>query len=47
MKALLEQKEKDEPQYFSEIVSSLNPAEQEELKRCFQIAEELQRRATV
>jgi hypothetical protein len=44
MKALLELKEKDEPQYFKEIISSLNATELDDLRRCFQYAEELQRR---
>lgn len=44
MKSLLEEKEKDEPNYFKDIVTCLNQNELEDLKRCFQYAEEAQKR---
>lgn len=44
MKRLLEDKEKDEPNYFKDIITSLNQSELEDLKLCFQYAEDLQKR---
>ena len=44
IKEILEFKEKDEPGYFKEIVGSLNQTELEDLRKCFQYAEEYQKR---
>lgn len=41
---VLDMKEREEPKYFKEILSSLGPQELDKLKECFRMAEECQRR---